>query len=377
MYRIMLEQKLENASQACLRLNVSAQTLYAYVSRGLVRAIRHPDDSRKSLYFSIDVDHLIARQTRGRSRQEIARSTVDFGEPVFQSKVSSIDSGQFYYRGKNAVDLSRTANLEDVFELLCKAQVNDSTNTGKSYYISKHRTPFARFIDALANQAIQNNAFGNKPAAFNLLKLMASNAVKHQGIKNNQLIHQQLANAWSSDPRAADLIRRALVLSADHELNASTYASRITASAGASLAACLLTGISTLSGSYHGGLTDLCSEWMLESAKGDSGEIELIEGQLPPGFGHRLYPNGDPRAVEILKCCPAPKSWQGISRTILKSNSSGHPTLDFGLATLEYQLKLPKGAGFSIFAVGRTVGWLAHCFEQRKTGSLIRPRASI
>lgn len=373
----MPEQKLESSTEACLRLKISAQTLYAYVSRGLLRTERNPHDSRKRLYSSADVDRLIYRQTRGRSRQEIARSTVDFGEPVLQSKVSSINSGQLFYRGKNAVDLSKTASLEDVFELLCKAPITTSISTNKSQYISQHGKPLARFVDALAYRVAQENVYGNKRTAFNLLKLMACNAVSADEKRNNKPIHQQLASAWSSDPRAPDLIRRALVLSADHELNASTYASRITASAGASLPACLLTGISTLSGNYHGGLTDLCSDWMIESAKRKSAEIELVADQLPPGFGHRLYPNGDPRAVEILKCCPASKSWQRVARTIVNNYSSGHPTLDFGLATLECQLKLPKGAGFSIFAVGRTVGWLAHCFEQRKTGSLIRPRASI
>lgn len=373
----MPDNKMESASQACYRLKISMQTLYAYVSRGLLRTKRHPHDSRKRLYSSIDVDHLIARQNRGRSRKEIAQSTIDFGEPVFQSKVSRISNGQYFYQGKNAVDLSRKASLEDVFSLLCKTKITHSSHTSKSRYISNHSVPLARFVDALANQVTQGNVFGNKRTAFNLLKLMSCNAVGNDDTKSNKPIHKQLASSWSLDPRAPDLIRRALVLSADHELNASTYASRTTASAGASLPACLLTGISTLSGSYHGGLTDLCLKWMIESAGKKLNQIDLPIEKPPPGFGHRLYPDGDPRAAEILRCCPAPKSWQRITRAIVKNNSSWHPTLDFGLATLEYQLKLPKGSGFSIFAVGRTVGWLAHCFEQRETGNLIRPRASL
>lgn len=376
MYFAMDKKQLESASDACFRLNISAQTLYAYVSRGLLRTMPHPEDSRKRLYYSIDVEHLIKRQSRGRSRQAIAQSTVDFGEPVFRSKVSSIINGQLFYRGKNAVDVSRTAALEEVFELLCKASSIHPIKESKPPFISPHSTPFARFVDALANRVTEGNSFGNRRTAFNLLRLIVCNASRTGEENTNRPIHQQLAAAWSPDPRAPDLIRRALVLSADHELNASTYAARITASAGASLPACLLTGISTLSGSYHGGLTDLCLEWMTETVHKKSAGIAAITDQLPPGFGHRLYPDGDPRAAEILKHCPAPRSWQRITKKIAKSDNAGHPTLDFALATLEYQLKLPKGAGFSIFAVGRTVGWLAHCFEQRMTGTLIRPRAS-
>lgn len=368
--------KLESASEACERLNISVQTLYAYVSRGLLRTSRHPDDSRKRLYFSIDVEQLIRRQKRGRSRQEIARSTVDFGEPVLKSSISKINNGEFFYRGINAVDLSRKATLEETFELLCNTSINDKCPQ-RSYYVSAHRNALARFVDALANQVAQGASFGNRRSAYHLLKLMACNAVKQGEPASDQAIHQQLANAWSSDSRAPDLIRRALVLSADHELNASSYAARVTASAGASLPGCLLTGISTLSGSYHGGLTDLCMAWMLDATQKGLDSIILPFEKPPPGFGHRLYPNGDPRAIEILKHCPPPKSWQRVAQKIEHSAKQNLPTLDFGLATLEHQLKLPKGAGFSIFAVGRTVGWLAHCFEQRQTGSLIRPRASV
>lgn len=371
----MPKQNLETASEACLRLNVSAQTLYAYVSRGLVRTKPHFSDSRKRLYLSTDIDQLVHRQTKARSRQAVARSTIDFGEPVLQSKISNIHQGQFYYRGQNAVDLSRTATLEDVFELLCETKVSDSNSSHRMSYLSQHTTPFKRFVDALAQHVTSDSAYGNRHHAYRLLRLMACNAAQQNTISANEPVHEQLARAWSSDSRAGDLIRRALVLSADHELNASTYATRVTASAGAKLSACLLTGVSTLSGNHHGGLTDLCVNWMRDAAVKRLGQIEISRHKPPPGFGHRLYPNGDPRAVEILEHCPSPKSWSRVARSIIKRTAS-HPTLDFGLATLEHQLKLPKGSGFSIFAVGRTAGWLAHCFEQRKSGNLIRPRAS-
>ncbi len=374
MYKFMKKSPLETANNACGRLNISAQTLYAYVSRGLIRTACHPSDSRKRLYSSNDIDQLLHRQKRGRSRQAVAESTIDFGEPVLRSRISSIEYGQFYYRGMDAIELAHTASLEDVFELLCDTSIRSYNSTEKASYISTKPNSLARFVDALANQVTSDKSKGNKKRALQLLKLMADNAAGRHQASPDELIHEQLARAWSNDSRAPNLIRQALVLSADHELNASTFATRIAASAGANLSACLLAGVSTLSGSHHGGLTNLCLAWMRENEKRSvSGLRPLIDGVVP-GFGHRLYPNGDPRAVEIIKKCPPSNAWARLARDITKATKC-HPTLDFGLATLEHQLKLPKGAGFSIFAVGRTVGWLAHCFEQRKNGELIRPRA--
>lgn len=370
----MRKLRFISSEDACLRLKVSAQTLYAYVSRGLVRTTLDPFDSRKRQYAVVDIEDLVARQERGRSRRSVAQSTIHFGEPILQSRISNIDGGAFYYRGQDAVQLSRTASLEDIFELLCNTTISDFKLSSKSATISKRRSVLARFTEVLADQLARDRTYGNKNQAFRLLKLMAYNAAQQTG-HAGQAIHELLAAAWSNDPRAADLIRRGLVLSADHELNASTYATRITASAGANLSACLLTGVATLSGHHHGGLTNLCIAWMKKSSKQKANTMRLSEASQPPGFGHKLYPNGDPRTNELLQHCPPPQSWQRVAKRVI-TTTNHHPTLDYGLATLEHQLKLPKGAGFSIFAVGRTVGWLAHCFEQRRDGRLIRPRAS-
>lgn len=370
----------EDSDSACDRLNINPQTLYAYVSRGLVKCKPHQYDSRKRVYSSLDIDRLLAKKNQGRSRHAIASSTIDFGEPILKSSVSSIKEGQFFYRGRNAVEMSKTATLEDVFELLCNTKIKDDWLSDPRPSRSKSRKPYARFVDALASNVNRDHAHGNKRHAYTLLRLMAWNGVsanairsKHDNAVNQKPIHQLLAESWTQEKRAPDLIRRALVLSADHELNASTYATRITASAGATLAACLLTGISTLSGAYHGGLTDHCLAWLRKHTRANS-TINISKDDTVPGFGHRLYPEGDPRPDEILKHCPAPNSWMNIANKVTQETNA-HPTLDFGLATLEHQLKLPQGAGFAIFAIGRTVGWLAHSFEQRETGALIRPRA--
>ena len=135
-----------SSQKACLRLKVSAQTLYAYVSRGLIQTALDPHDSRKRLYSITDIDRLEYRQHRGRSRRAVAESTIYFGEPSLKSKISSIDDGQFYYRGQNAVELSKTATLEEIFELLCIASIPNNLSSSEQVIVSKQHTPFARFV---------------------------------------------------------------------------------------------------------------------------------------------------------------------------------------------------------------------------------------
>ena len=122
--------------EACARLGISRDTLYAYVSRGFVRAVAHPADARKSLYDRRDIEMLTARKQRGRSRRAVAASTIDWGEPVLSSKITRIADGRFFYRGRDAVELSRALTLEEALHLLARVRcrpdtpVPDSAATG-------------------------------------------------------------------------------------------------------------------------------------------------------------------------------------------------------------------------------------------------------
>src|SRR6185437_9521498 len=91
---------------ALARLGVARQTLYAYVSRGLVRSRPASDDPRRSLYDRYAIEALIARRRRGRARNAVAASTIDWGEPVLVSRITSIEAGRLAYRGQDAVALA-------------------------------------------------------------------------------------------------------------------------------------------------------------------------------------------------------------------------------------------------------------------------------
>lgn len=364
-----------DAASVCAQLGVSRQTLYAYVSRGLVRATEDPRDTRRSLYDKRDVAALVQRKRLGRSRQAVASSTIHWGEPVLKSSITQIIDGEFYYRGEKATSLAAHQSLEAVASRLTRNSMHARQVTGFDARQSKLADPFQRIIKGFSEAVVTTSSQKTEAQLLRMAAILAAGTKD----RDNEPIHELLARAWSNDARASDIIRQALVLCADHELNASTYACRIAASAGSSLPACILVGLVTLSGTEHGGLTERCREWMLK-AETTTNLTRLIRNQIRrhgtiPGFGHPLYPDGDPRARMLMQLCPLPPRWRSVVE-----KASGefvlYPSLDFGLALIERHFALPKGSGLAMFAVGRIAGWIAHAMEQKRTGRLIRPRAS-
>ena len=173
--------------------------------------------------------------------------------------------------------------------------------------------------------------------------------------RNGVAAHDRLGAAWRLDGRGRDLLRRALVLCADHELNASAYAARVVASTGASLAACVLAGLAALSGPRHGGMTDrvraLAADPEVRRDPVRALGARLARGEEIPGFGHRLYPRGDPRAMALLDGFPVPESWRAMIRAA-EALTGLRPTVDVALALMEEALPLPAGGGLGIFAIG-------------------------
>jgi citrate synthase len=198
-------------------------------------------------------------------------------------------------------------------------------------------------------------------------------------------VEAALVRAWTPNRKStAPVLRAALILCADHELNVSAFTARCIASARATPYEVVLGALAALRGRRHGGASEDV-EILFRDAEKTRGCRQVVAERLRsfgyiPGFGHRLHPDGDPRAQTLISLAKTHgKQTQVEQAGRLMDAAQGltgeHPNLDFGLATLARALRLPSAAPIALFALGRIVGWIAHAIEQYADDQLIRPRA--
>jgi citrate synthase len=193
-----------------------------------------------------------------------------------------------------------------------------------------------------------------------------------------------LQSTWApGDEKAAGALSAALILCADHELNVSAFTARCVASAGASPYAVVIAALSAMQGYRHGGHTARAAA-LLKAAGGGvrpAIALHLQAGDSLPGFGHPLYPEGDPRARYLLERLN--ELYQGSPALAVTNDLCGaaaailgqQPTIDLALAALAAVLGAPRSSPLALFALGRTAGWIGHAIEQYAIDQLIRPRA--
>lgn len=203
---------------------------------------------------------------------------------------------------------------------------------------------------------------------------------------NEHDLVRTLQEGWGPhNPAAASLLRAALILCADHELNVSAFTARCVASANATPYAVVMAGLAALQGAKHGGYAEQVEGFMAEVATPEHAVTVITQrlkrGERVPGFGHQLYPDGDPRATALLaltaKTCPkeAAITLGKAVTTQIQRTIGQRPTIDFALAILVNALRLPPGSALALFALGRTIGWIGQAIEQYQLDQLIRPRA--
>ena len=386
------------ADEATARLGIRAATLYAYVSRGLVES-RPGRDRRSRVYRRRDVDRLAARKRAGRGAARGAAQSLDRGLPVMETRISLIRADGPYYRGHSAIGLVRRgATLEDAARILWDCVAEDPFAVAPPVAWPRTATAIATqvtlpalvrtlaTIPLLASDApsgIDASASESNAIAARLLRQNAALLVGRRAGKAP--VHQLLSRAWRRrDARFGDLVRAALVLCADHELNVSAFAARVVASTGAPLHATVCTGLAALSGPRHGGATARAFEFIAETHGAGSIAARIDaraqRGDDLPGFGHALCPDGDPRATELLAMlrtsCKGSESLSHIDRLLAQAEHGGqYPNIDFMLAAIAWCHGLGAEAALVLFAAGRVAGWLAHALEQQDHGGFIRPRA--
>jgi citrate synthase len=370
----MNQPLLLNAREAAARLGVKLDTLYAYVSRGLLRSVGVPG-SRERHYRSEDVERFRAARRSGAAPAHPGGTPA---QPPIDSAICLIDGGRLYYRGQDAIRLSDTASLEEVAALLWGADGDAAAEPSGAVADAAVRQldPIARCQIRLAAIAAGNPPAIDldRPALASAGRLILRNILACLTETDAPALpaHGELASYWRLDQTGADLVRRCLVLIADHEFNASAFTARVVASTGAPLAASVSAALGALSGPRHGGATARV-EAIFRAEQRSNDPIMAVAGRLArgerlPGIDHPLYPNGDPRAVSILYALSL--NWPQARRLV-----GYRPNVDFALGAAVTVLGLPPGAALGIFILGRTAGWIAHAIEQCESGELIRPRA--
>lgn len=370
-----------SAPEAAAELGVSLPTLYAYVSRGMLRSEPEPG-SRRKLYAAADVRALKARHTAGSGG---ARSGGDLA--AIESALTLIHDGKLYYRGIDAEVLAQTARLEAVATLLWDCSGEDPFAASVGFLPAEPADPAAsamtRLIGGMAAAADRDPAAHARSAdaiartGARILKQAVASAVGVQ--PGARPIHLALADGWRRAD-AAQTIRAALVLTADHELAASTYAVRVATSTGASPWRAVTAGLACLDGPRHGGMTERVAAMLDAIQAPDAAEAVLAarlrRGESIPGFGHPLYPGIDPRA-RLLLTLAADGDHDGRHAAVIAAARrliGREPNLDFGLVAACRAANLPAEAPLLLFAIGRSVGWVAHVIEQARSDQLIRPR---
>jgi len=341
----------------------------------------------------------------------VAAGALRWGEPVLSSALTAIDARGPLYRGHRATELAQRYTFEAVAELLWSGNLPVAppawTAEGLGLRASSLAallpadphpvTTLALAVPALAAidpaplevgvDATQRRARTLILCLAALLGFGRGNSARSRAAARAGGVAEAALVGLGVAPTASSVraVNHLLVLMADHELNVSTFTVRVAASAEANLFACVSAGLASLSGTLHGGVCDRVERLVAEIVRAGSARAVIRarerSGEGIAGFGHPLYPDGDPRAdallssAETLACGRAEVSALRDLVTSMRGLGREHPSSDIGLVAVAFALGLPAGSATALFALGRSAGWIAHALEQRAAGFLLRPRA--
>lgn len=397
----MAQQQYLTAKEAAQVLGISVATVYAYVSRGLIRSEATGEKSRVRRYRREDVEALRSRKEVRRNPAKAVESALHFGAPVLESAITLIQNGRLYYRGHDALALAVSRSFEEVAALIWRDHFATEGLFPVDVVMPTWVAPMTDLPPIESFQALLPLAAVQDLGAYDL----SATAVPHTGARIVSLltaavtkqmpvtgIAAALQQAWVSPrltglspEKARALLDTALILCADHELNVSSFTARCVASAASTPYGVVLAGLAALQGAKHGGYTARVEALFREAGSVAGAQTAVLgrlrRGEAIPGFGHKLYPEGDPRACLLLQqvqaSCPDVEAVALASalETAVQQSIGLQPTVDFGLVTLAYAMQLPAHAALTLFALGRTVGWIGHALEQYQVDQIIRPRA--
>lgn len=395
-------------------LGVKPQTLYAYVSRGLIR-VAPSSSAGTRMYLRRDVEAVTAKGRSAVAATSAAERSLRWGgAAVMHTAITLVGPGGPVYRGQSALDLARAGRtFEECAQLLWNGALPNEAPVWPAPSVPDAFSSYARAICAVAPRNSSRHLLALVANAY--ISTVERNGPPEPGRHERdarQLI-QVLASAFGllrSRPRLAPPARPApvatlvasssgiaagqaaqaalnacLVVTADHELTPSTFVARIAASAGADAMSCITSALASFEGQQNGLGCDECEQTLLAagSRKAYLATIarSLAERRPVAGFNHFVYPNGDPRGpylLEIANELAGKRSdagrmaaWMAAAREQL----GVRPSVVAGLVAVCAALGMPRRSAGALMALSRTAGWLAHSQEQRLSGVTVRPRA--
>ena len=381
---------LLSSAEVCARLGVKRATLYTYVSRGLIRSVAGAGHRR--LYAADDVERVASKAAARRGHRAVAAGALRFGDPVLDTRITAAGPDRLLYRGRNVVDLVEAGVSFEAIAALLWARSGEGDLRAWPWPkgallkgVSPTTPIWWRWSALLPRLAPQKG--DDLSCARRLIRAFAAVSGRTPGpTPKGRSIARTLRLRFGLAPTAEPALDAALGLVADHELNVSTFAARVAASGGAELYACVGAALYAFSGDRHGGAAATVAAFVDqvgEPARAKAAVRARLEaGQHVPGYGHPLYPHGDPRGPPLvewaLRLAPERAPRLRVLLAIddaMRAIGSNTMNVDAGLLALAYALGLRADDASAIFGVGRTAGWVAHIFEQRETGVLLRPRA--
>ncbi|MDQ0201945.1 citrate/2-methylcitrate synthase [Neobacillus ginsengisoli] len=346
------------------------------------------------------------------------------GVVATHSGISSIIDGVLTYRGINIDDLAKFASFEEVLYLLWNDELptkeeltqlkkdlaeqgllpNEVISLMKTLPKNTHSMAMLRTVVSALEmydpESFDMSFEANRRKALRIQAKIATVVAAIQRVKEGKEIlapktefsfsqnFLYMLNGEEPEELAIKSLDTALVLHADHELNASTFSARVTVGTLANIYAGVVSAIGTLSGPLHGGANEAVMK-MLE----EIGEVENVESYINEalvkkkkimGFGHRVYKTGDPRAKFLKKMSKELTALKGKEKLyqisvkideIIQKEKGLLPNVDFYSASTYHSLGIARELFTPIFAVSRTSGWTAHILEQYANNRLFRPRA--
>jgi citrate synthase len=335
------------------------------------------------------------------------------------------DKGVLAYRGYDIHDLADHSTFEEVCHLLWFGHLPNADELKQlKSRLAEERSVNAAVIDSLRRvpkhvppmdmlrtlvselsyydpQYNKNDHDANISKAIRLTSQMAMLVASYDRVRKGKPIVEPdrslshaanfllMLNGTAPSPTAERAFDIALILHADHELNASTFAARVTAATLSDMHSAITSAIGTLKGPLHGGANEAVFKILMEIDAAGADPVDYVKNMLAqkkkvPGFGHRVYHTEDPRATHLRQMShdlghssgnPKWYEWSNRIEQFIKAEKKLNANVDFYSASTYHTLGIDVDLFTPIFAVSRVSGWTAHVIEQLDDNRLIRPRA--